>query len=259
MSSYIKSLSPFGYIQVKVLQDDDAWCIEEAKSAFDERDAKEGELYRGVGGLLFQRMGTVVPDRMLLPLAIRPHVIRKCHEVILQGHREHHTLVETLDMISTLFYFRGAHDVARSLLRNCNRCATYHMPNSDVSESDSNPITPARPLVRGGTYPPRHPNPPRNEISQVHAMPPFNSSPPKSRGKKRGRDNYRRAAVCNRHLPQQVQAQAHQHQEPNGRQRQWNAGQVQLGNPRHGIVAHTHDFGAMTISLPGNVDIKIPA
>jgi hypothetical protein len=32
-----------------------------------------------------------------------------------------------------------------------------------------------------------------------------------------------------------------------------------LGNQRHGIVAHTHDSGAMTISLPGNVEIKIPA
>jgi hypothetical protein len=257
MTSYINLLSPFGYIQVKALQDDDAWCLEEAKSAFDEKDAKEGELYRGVGGLLFLRMGTVVPDRMLLPLAIRPHVIRKCHEVILQGHREHHTLVETLDMISTLFYFKGAHDVARSLLRNCHRCATHHVPNSDVSESYSNPNTAARPLVRGGTCPPRHPNPPRNEANEIHAAPPFTSSPPKSRGRKRGRDKHHRASVCSHHLPQQVQAQANPNQEPNGGQRI--AGQTPLGNPRHGIVAHTRDCGAITISLPGNVEIKIPA
>ena len=248
--SYISMIAPFEYSQLKTLQDDDEFCKEEAKSVFHERDAQEGEIFRGVCGVLFQRMRTVTPDRVLLPLALRAHVVRKCHEAILQGHREHHTLIKTLDMISTLFYFRGAHDAARSLLRNCTRCASYYLPNSDASEAVSHSQAPARPLVRGRT------NPPRNEISQLHALPPCNFSPPRNQGRKRGRDNHRRHA----YLPHQNQGQAqHRPQVPNGRQRQWNAGQVHLGNQRHGIVAHTHDSGAMTISLPGNVEIKIPA
>ena len=246
--SYTDMLAPFEYSQVKALQDDDEWCKEEAKSAFDERDAQEGEIFRGVGGILFQRRGPVHPDRILLPLAIRAHVVRKCHEVILRGHREHHSLVDTLDMISTLFYFRGAHDAARSLLRHCRKCASHHVPNQDAKEDITRTRINTSP-VSGGYIPPPQGEPPAQGRFQLQTHPQGHANPPRNQGKKRRHDNHRRAAVCNHHQPHQNQGQAFH--------RQWNVGQIHLGSELRGIVSHA--LGTMTITLPGNVEIKIPA
>ena len=116
--SYHEILKPFEYTQVLLLQKDDPWCREMNKRAVHERKAENGDNYHGVCGLLFERKNLLVQDKLLLPHAIRDHLIRKCHVVI--DHRDAH---DTYVLLTRLFCFERMLQNTNRIVRECLQCS----------------------------------------------------------------------------------------------------------------------------------------
>ena len=56
--TYLALLDPFKFTQVQALQEQDAWCMQQMLTAKHMSVSGEGDVYHGVGGLLFQQRGT---------------------------------------------------------------------------------------------------------------------------------------------------------------------------------------------------------
>ena len=119
-------LKPFEYSQVQILQRTDEYCNKQLGSTGYIGLPQEGNFYLGVADMLFQRSGRSTEDKLVLPDALRNHVIRACHENregTRPGH-QHRSADDTATYVTSLFHSPGLSHIARNLARDCDRCAT---------------------------------------------------------------------------------------------------------------------------------------
>ena len=86
---------------------------------------QEGNFYLGIADMLFQRSGHLTADKLVMPDALRNHVIRACHENrdgTHPGHR-HRSADDTATYVTNLFHSPGLSEAARNLARDCDTCA----------------------------------------------------------------------------------------------------------------------------------------
>ena len=102
-------LKPFGYSQVQVLQQADEYCSQQMNKTEYIGIPKEGNLYLGIANMLFQQAGHIASDRLIIPNALRDHVIRGCHENrdgIHPGRRQR-SADDTATCVTNLFHAPG--------------------------------------------------------------------------------------------------------------------------------------------------------
>ena len=274
--SYSEILEPFEYSQVRALQIDDPWCKEVNKHTVHERDAVNGEVYHGVGGLLFERSANNFQDKLLLPHALRDHIIRRCHVI---GTREHRDADDTYALLTKLFCFERMLQNTRRLVRECPVCAETTGVTQIAASRTENP---PRPRPTGGSAAPRTATPPRPTGSSAA---PRTASPPRptrsNKSSKKGRGFFTNA--YNRQASPKTTEQktgrggfrAKQRRDKDANEERWlnaPAGNFRADQKRkddnngNDFVRRTatkrkieNSSSKMTISFSNGIEIKIPA
>ena len=96
-------LKPFGYSQMQVLQQADEYCSQQMNKTEYIGIPKEGNLHPGIANMLFQQTGHIAADRLIIPNALRDHVIR---DGIHPGRRQR-SADDTATCVTNLFHAPG--------------------------------------------------------------------------------------------------------------------------------------------------------